>query len=96
MTVKANANYDANATGPVWGTFSVALDAGGTWDGTFQGIRIQEGNTWVAPLHASAQGTGGPVDGMQLLLVDRIVDFEPAGVVYIGTLQGRILDPHGK
>lgn len=96
MTVMANANYDANATGPVWGTFSVALDAGGTWDGTFQGIRGQEGNTWVAPLHASGQGTGGVVDGMQMLLVDRIVDFDPAGVVYIGSIQGRILDPHGK
>jgi hypothetical protein len=27
------------------------------------------------------------------LVVDRIVDFDPLGVFYVGTIQARILDP---
>ena len=96
MTVVLNANFDANATGPTWGTFSLALDAGGTWDGTYQGIRFQEGSTWVIPFHVSGQGTGGAIDGMHLLAVDRIVAFAPAPVVYTGSIEGCIIDPHSK
>jgi hypothetical protein len=96
MTVEINSNLDADYTGPAWGTFSLALDAGGTWDGTWQGRRVQEGDHWIIPLHVSGQGTGGAVDGMQLMIVDRIVDFTPLGIPYIGTIEGRILDPHAK
>lgn len=96
MTVVSNANWDANATGPMWGTASLAVDAGGTWDGTWQGVRIQEASTWVIPIHYSAQGTGGAVDGMHSLVVDRAVAFAAMPVAYVGTVEGRIVDPHGK
>lgn len=96
MTVQLNANWDANATGPTWGLFSLALDAGGTWDGTWQGLRTQEGSAWVVPLHVSGQGTGGAVDGMHSLSVDRIVAFAPAPVAYTGTIESRIVDPNAK
>jgi hypothetical protein len=96
MTVVSNANWDANATGPNWGTASLALDAGGTWDGTWQGVRVQDGSTWVIPIHFSGQGTGGAVDGMHLLVVDRAVGFTAMPIAYVGTIESRIVDPHGK
>lgn len=96
MTVVINANFEADTTGPTWGTFSIALDAGGTWDGTFEGRRVREGNHWVAPLHVSGQGTGGAVDGMHLMAVDRLVIPTPLPIAYFGTIEGRIVDPHAK
>ena len=96
MTIEINSNLDADSTGPAWGTFSLALDAGGTWDGTYQGRRVKEGDHWVVPLHVSGQGTGGAIDGMQMMCVDRIVEFTPLGIPYIGTIEGRIVDPHAK
>jgi hypothetical protein len=96
MMVEINANWDADFTGPVWGTFSLALDAGGTWDGTFAGRRVKEGDHWILPLHVSGQGTGGIVDGMHLMVVDRIFIPTPVPIAYIGTIEGRIVDPHAK
>jgi hypothetical protein len=96
MTVELNANMDAEYTGPVWGTFSLALDAGGTWDGTWQGRRSRVGDHWIVPLHVSGQGTGGAVDGMKLMVVDRIVVPTAAPIAYTGTIEGRIVDPHSK
>jgi hypothetical protein len=96
MTVEANANWDAAGTGPAWGTFSLALDAGGTWDGTWEGVRSQQGSLWVNPLHGSGQGTGGAVDGMKLMLVDRIVEVTLFAFAYTGSIEGRIVDPNAK
>lgn len=96
LTLTLNGNFDAASTGPVWGTSSIALDAGGTWDGTWQGMRVQEGGLWITPLHFSGQGTGGVVDGMQVLGVDRVVAPTPAAILYTGSVQARILDPHAK
>src|SRR3990172_1285732 len=33
--ITVNANWDANYTGPIWGTFTLQSDAGGTWIGTW-------------------------------------------------------------
>jgi len=96
LTITLNGNFDAAATGPIWGTFTLALDAGGTWDGTWEGVRVQEGSLWIAPLHLSGQGTGGAVEGMKVLGVDRIVAPTPVAILYTGSLQVRILDPHAK
>lgn len=96
MTVDMNANFDEQATGPAWGTYSLAVNEGGTIDGTFEGVRSFDGSQWVIPLHASGQGVGGVVDGLQLVLVDRILGYTPVPIAYFGTIEGRILDPHSK
>jgi len=96
MTVELNANWDADYTGPAWGTFSIALDGGGSWDGTWQGRRMLEDGTWVIPLHVVGHGTGGTVEGLQFTAVDRIVSVFPNSIAYIGTIEGRVVDPHAK
>ena len=96
MTVELNANFDADSTGPVWGTFSLALDAGGTLDGTFQGRRMQEDDHFIVPLQVSGQGTGGGVDGVHLMAVDLITAFSPGPFPYTGIIEGRIVDPRSK
>lgn len=94
MTVVLNANFDADSTGPAWGTFSLALDAGGVWDGTFEGRRRRVGDHWVLPLHVSGRGTGGAIDGAHLMAVDVITISTPAPVAYTGEIEGRVVDPH--
>lgn len=93
MTVEMNSNMDANATGPVWGTFSTVIDGGGTWEGTWQGLREYEDGVWTATLHVSGKGYGGLVDGMKLMAEDEIVAYTPTAVVYFGAIHGYILDP---
>jgi hypothetical protein len=90
MTIVMNANFDADFTGPTWGTFSLALDSGGTLDGTWEGVRVYRGNEWITPLHANGFGTGS-MEGTQALISDRIVGFWPMPIVYIGTVEGRLL-----
>lgn len=94
LTAVLNVNFDANTTGPVWGTFSTALDAGGTWEGTFEGRRRRVGDHWVIPLHVSGQGTGGVVDGMRFKAVDVITTSFPVPIAYTGIIEGRIINPH--
>jgi hypothetical protein len=99
MTVVLNANLDASGAGPVWGTFSIALDDGGTWEGTYQGLRITEIDEitedpyWTATLHVVGKGYGGLVDGMQLMGEDEIWTPLTPPIAYVGTIEGRILDP---
>ena len=93
MTVVLNANLDAGGAGPVWGTFSIALDAGGTWEGTYQGLRVTEDGYWTATLHAVGKGYGGAVEGMKMMIEDEIwTPFTPP-IAYFGTITGRIVDP---
>jgi hypothetical protein len=94
MTVVLNANLGADGAGPVWGTFSIVLDAGGTWEGTYQGLRVAEEGYWTATLHAVGRGNGGSVDGMRLMIEDEIwTPFTPP-IAYLGTITGRIVDPN--
>ena len=93
-TVESNLNWDAEFTGPVWGTFSLQLDAGGAWDGSFRGSRRREGGQWITLINGVGHGTGGAVEGMQIRLVDRVVTFAPQPLANIGSVEGRILDPH--
>jgi hypothetical protein len=92
-TIHGNANLDASFTGPQGGSFSLALDAGGTWEGTFEGVRVAEGDHWITELHGTARGHGGEIDGLKLMVDDRIVGFTPIPIVYVGTILGRVLDP---
>jgi hypothetical protein len=93
MTIVMNANLDAEFTGPQWGTFSLALDTGGTLDGTWEGLRVMEGDHWITPLHANGFGNGS-MAGAHVLISDRIVGYTPIPIAYIGTVEGRLLLPN--
>jgi hypothetical protein len=93
-TIVVNANFDTFGTGPAWGTIIIEIDDGGTWEGTWQGIRVMEGIEWIIPVHGSLQGTGGSVDGMQYRVLDVIVSYTPVMIAYFGNIEGRIIDPH--
>jgi hypothetical protein len=95
MTVVLNANLDADAAGPVWGTFSLAIDSGGTWEGTWQGLRVRaEEELWTATLHIMGKGFGGEVDGMHLMAEDEIVAYSAVLIAYVGSIEGRVVDPN--
>ena len=68
----------------------------GSPDGTWEGVRVKEGNVWFIPVHASAKGTGGLVDGMLYSAVDRIYSYSLVLVAYEGYLEGRLIDPRSK
>ena len=93
MTIELNGNFDANAAGPVWGRFSVAVDSGGIWEGTWQGRRVAEEGYWTAELHVSAKGYGGIVDGMIQMSESHIFAPTAVPVAWLGAIQGRIVDP---
>jgi len=94
MTVEMNSNGDANYSGPVWGTFSIALDSGGTWEGTWQGLRLAEGEYWTATLNVQGKGFGGEVDGMKMMATDEIVSYTAVNLAYFGSIHARIVDPN--
>ena len=94
MTVELNANLDANFEGVAWGTFSIAVDAGGTWEGTWQGPREVADLGWTATLNVRARGYGGAVDGLKLMAVDQLYIPTPLPLAYIGEIEGRIIDPN--
>jgi hypothetical protein len=97
-TITINANFAADGNGPAWGTISVDIDGdAGTWDGTWQGLRVKEGtNIWVIPVHGSLKGNGGSVDGMVLRTLDTIYSYTLAVIAYEGDIEGRIIDPNSK
>lgn len=92
-TVIANTNWDADETGPFWGTISIAVDGGGMWEGTLEGQRSLEGNRWVAVGHVVAHGTQGPVEGLVMRGTETQISPLPMPMFYTGTLTGVILEP---
>jgi len=95
MTVVLNANWNTDFEGPVWGTFSFAVENGGTWFGTWQGLRKRvDEDEWTGTLHVIGKGYGGIVDGMKLMAEDRITSFTPAPIAYFGVIEGRIVYPN--
>jgi hypothetical protein len=95
MTVVFNANLDADFEGPAWGTFSIDVDdSEGTWEGTWQGLRVAEDGYWTAALNVHGKGFGGIVDGLKLMAEDQLFLPTPLPVAYTGTIRGRIIDPN--
>ena len=95
MTVVLNANWDQNFSGPIWGTFSLAVEGGGTWEGTWQGFRERVTvGVWAGLLRVRGKGYGGDIDGMKLMVEDRLTSFTPAPIAYFGDIEGRIVDPN--
>jgi hypothetical protein len=95
MTIELNANWDADFSGPLWGTFTLAVDSGGSWEGTWQGFRERVAeDQWDGSLNVIGKGFGGIVDGLELKAEDQIVSFTPAPIAYLGMVEIRILDPN--
>lgn len=96
MTVQLNGNWNANFEGPIHGTFTLLLDAGGNWAGTYEGRRIFDSTlgVWRATLHVRGIGFGGLIDGMKMMAEDQIESNFPMPIAYIGNIEGRIIDPN--
>ncbi len=61
-TILLNANWDANALGPVWGTWRL-VNEGGVWEGTWEGMVTTSGSQ----IHAAGAGEGS-YEGLRLWL----------------------------
>jgi hypothetical protein len=88
-----NNAFDANATGHVWGTFRIELDAGGVWEGSWTANRSQVGDVWVIRVRGVGRGLGGEIDGMHLRFTEvaPMPTFIP--IVWFGTVDAAILAP---
>jgi hypothetical protein len=95
MTVQLNANWNAGFEGPLYGTFTIQLDAGGSWAGTYEGQRVFDSTTgsWKGMLHVRGIGFGGEVDGMKMKAIDKLESIFPMPIAYTGEITGSILDP---
>jgi hypothetical protein len=93
MTVELNANWNILFEGPIWGTFSIMLDSGGSWAGTWQGKRVYENGSWTGTLNVRGKGIGGSVDGMIMMAEDHLKSFIPMPVAYVGDIEGVIIEP---
>ncbi len=47
-TIVVNANWGKDGTGPMWGTFHMVTDEGGTWKGTWAGRDTGQGSWYNA------------------------------------------------
>ncbi|MGE5359564.1 MAG: hypothetical protein ACM3NQ_11145 [Bacteroidales bacterium] len=88
-----NNNFDANATGQVWGTFRIELDAGGVWHGSWTADRSKVGDMWVIRVLGVGRGIGGAIDGMQLRFTEvaPMPTFMP--IVWLGSMDAEVLSP---
>ncbi len=97
LTLEHNANFAPDYSGPVWGKFSIQLDAGGSWEGTWNGIRTKTGDSlWVVHLRIVGHGLGGNVDGMQVKGTGQITAITPMPIVLKGVGTARLLNPDGE
>ncbi len=94
-----NSNWDADVTGPMWGTFSTELMPAGSaptiCEGTWNGRRemSEPGTTWVSFSRGVGHCRGGEYDGAQIKMTAAITTYEPIPPGYTGTVKGRLLDP---
>ncbi len=88
-----NNALDANATGQVWGTFRIDLDAGGAWEGSWTADRSKVGDVWVLRARGVGRGTGGAVDGMHLRFTEvaPMPTFMP--LLWLGSMDAEVLAP---
>ncbi len=99
MTVELNANLGPDYAGPAWGKASIQLDAGGVWEGTWEGIRERvpvEPPIWTVDLRLQLHGIGGEVDGMQAKCTEQITALTAMPVLYKGLGSCRLLQPGEK
>jgi hypothetical protein len=90
FTIVANSNEDSNYEGHDWGTFRLDFDspAGSYMIGSWEGMRVKEGDYWVTPLHATGRIHGGDFDGTNAIITDLIVSYTAIPIAYIGYIDG--------
>ena len=88
-----NGNYDANATGLLWGTFRIELDAGGVWEGSWTADRSKVGDVWMMHVRGVGRGSGGSVDGMHLRFAETAPMPNFLAIVWLGSIDAEILAP---
>ncbi len=95
MTVELNGNLAPDYTGPVWGKLSIQLDAGGKWEGAWNGMRKRVAGEaiWTADLRIVLHGLGGEIEGLQARCGEMITALAPMPVLYKGAGTCRVLDP---
>ncbi len=64
MFVVSNWNIHADGNINAWGTFRLEVTGGGVWEGVWEGKQRPDGSGSVS---ASGHGSGGNVEGLQLL-----------------------------
>lgn len=92
---EGSANFDANASGHVWGTFRLELDSGGVWIGSWivDRTKVDGVNVWVGRGTFVGRGTGGNIDGMQLRFSEVLPGVMPFAFAYMGSIDAQILVP---
>ena len=88
-----NNALDANATGQVWGTFRIDLDAGGAWEGSWTAERSKVGDVWVVRMRGVGRGMGGAVDGMHLRFTEVAPTPTFMPLVWLGSMEAEVLAP---
>jgi hypothetical protein len=65
-------------SGPMWGTFTLDVDSGGTWEGSWTGHWDGTGDTAESTtLSFVGHGEGGDIDGMQIKMEARADSCRP-------------------
>ena len=92
---EGNGNFDANATGHVWGTFRLELDSGGIWIGSWivDRTKVEGVNLWVGRGTFVGRGMSGNVDGMHVRFSEVLTSFTPLPIAYVGSIDAQILVP---
>jgi hypothetical protein len=88
-TVTANANFNAQYAGQVWGRWNLVVDGGaGDWDGTWHGTRTYHpgegpagGDAWVAEIELVGAGSGS-VEHLHVSASERILTYTAIPVPY--------------
>jgi hypothetical protein len=90
MFIESNSNFAPDFTGPQWGRFRLVFNVGGEMNGTWQGVRYKEGNSWIVPLHATGHITGGAFDGANVLIKERATGYTPIPVAWVGAVEATL------
>jgi len=92
---EGSGNFDANATGHVWGTFRLELDSGGVWIGSWvvDRTKVDGVNTWVGRGKFVGRGISGDVHGMHVRFSEVLTSFMPLPLADVGSIDARVLVP---
>lgn len=84
----------ADGSGRVWGKLEVQADAGGDWEGSFEGQTEPTGSgQWVTTLKLVGRGRGGAIDGL-LFRAEEVAYQNVFMGPHLGQVTGTILQPH--
>jgi hypothetical protein len=90
-TITGNGVLDVeDGSGPVWGTFTLSPDGGGTWVGHWHGHRAPAGPVWAGEIEWTLNGREGPVRGLHASGTETVTTFTLLPTAYMGQIAGTI------